>query len=124
MALFKQKTPQEIAAEKAKQAEASFRASPTGRALAALERGDEFFQIQITQQTIQSPLLLSPAGERKLEQAPESHKTDVLGQIQEVGWHLEHASWLFVQTGMNSKDELMIVSIFNSSRLTASMRNS
>jgi hypothetical protein len=107
MALFKQKTPEEVAAEKARQAETDFRASPTGRALTAFERGDQFFQVEMTQQTIQSPVFLNPTRDGSTNRRNSFKQTDVLGQIEEVGWHLEHASWVYVQTGMNSKDKVM-----------------
>ncbi len=31
--------------------------------------------------------------------------TDALGKIEEAGWHLEHASWVFIETGTSSRDK-------------------
>jgi hypothetical protein len=28
----------------------------------------------------------------------------VLGQIEQLGWHLEHAGWTFIETGATSSD--------------------
>lgn len=32
---------------------------------------------------------------------------DLLGQIEQVGWRLEQASWVYVQTGQNSRDKFL-----------------
>jgi hypothetical protein len=61
----------------------------------------------MTQETIQSPVFFDPGRDGRSNRRQSFSRTDVLGQIEEVGWHLEHASWLFVQTGMNSKDKVL-----------------
>ncbi|MGZ5362696.1 MAG: hypothetical protein ACXWZR_00685 [Mycobacterium sp.] len=32
---------------------------------------------------------------------------DLLGQIELAGWRLEHANWVYVQTGQNSRNNLI-----------------
>jgi hypothetical protein len=34
-------------------------------------------------------------------------RTDLLGQIEEAGWRLEHADWVYIQTGQNSRDKFL-----------------
>jgi hypothetical protein len=34
-------------------------------------------------------------------------RTDLLGQIEETGWRLQHADRVYVQTGQNSRDKFM-----------------
>lgn len=34
-------------------------------------------------------------------------RTDLLGQIEEAGWRLEHANWVYIQTGQNSRDKFL-----------------
>ena len=33
--------------------------------------------------------------------------TDLLGRIELAGWRLEHANWVYVQTGQNSRDKFL-----------------
>ena len=33
--------------------------------------------------------------------------TDILGQIEEVGWHLEHVGYVFVETGEVARSKVM-----------------
>ena len=107
MALFTQKTEEERAADAARKAEAAFWSSPQGKAAQAFERGDEFFQIEIPHSSItgfaNAAFNSSTAGKirRKLT------RTDLLGQIEESGWRLEHADWVYIQTGQNSRDKFL-----------------
>jgi hypothetical protein len=32
---------------------------------------------------------------------------DLLGKIEELGWRLEHATWLFIETGSSSREKLL-----------------
>jgi hypothetical protein len=116
--IFNQQTEHERAAEAALKAEAqaaakagkaaeAFRKSPPGQATEAFERGDRFFQIQLTQETIQSPLFLNPARDGRTNSRRSFNSTDVLGQIEEVGWRLEHTGWVFIEMGHNSTNKVM-----------------
>jgi hypothetical protein len=40
-------------------------------------------------------------------QVAQAGAPDVLGQIEELGWHLEHASWVFMATGESSRDKFL-----------------
>ena len=35
-----------------------------------------------------------------------THATDTLGQIEEMGWHLEHVGYVFVETGEISRNKV------------------
>jgi hypothetical protein len=68
--------------------EALFWASPVGRATRARQRGDRFFQIELDDATLAAYAEAGEAGGRRARRA-----ADLLGQIEELGWHLEHVSW-------------------------------
>ena len=105
--LFKQKTEEERAAEAARNADAAFWASPQGKATEAFQRGDEFFQTEIPHSSVTgfTNAAFNSATAGKIRR--QSTRTDLLGQIEEAGWHLEHASWVYVQTGQNSRDKFL-----------------
>ena len=71
--------------------------SPAGLARAARQRGDRFFQLQmvITSFVGATPTL-----------GPEA--TDVLSAIEDEGWHLEHAGYVYVETGATSDPRLVL----------------
>jgi hypothetical protein len=97
----------ERAAKKARAAEAKFQASPVGQAIAAFERGDSFFQTRVTEETIKSSVMSPPGRNGSTNNRSTFTSTDVLGQIEEVGWRLEHASWVYVQTGQNTANKTL-----------------
>ncbi len=107
MALFKQKTDEERAADAARAAEKAFWASPQGQALKAFERGDEFYQVEIPHSSVTgfTNAAFNNATAGKIRQR--LTRTDLLGQIEEAGWHLEHADWVYIQTGQNSRDKFL-----------------
>jgi hypothetical protein len=82
MALFKKTSPEE-----------KFAGSRLGQALAAYERGHAFFQLRAVTSEVNEPVPASTP-------AREFNRTDLLGQIEEIGWRLEHASWVWVEMGM------------------------
>ena len=107
MALFKQKTEAELAADAARAAEKAFWGSPQGQALKAFERGDEFYQAEIPHSSVTgfTNAAFNSATAGKIRQR--LTRTDLLGQIEEAGWHLEHADWVYIQTGQNSRDKFL-----------------
>lgn len=107
MALFSMKTDEQRAADAAKKAEAAYWASPQGKAAQAFARGDEFFQIEIPHSSVTG---FTNAAFNSATQATIRRKlsrTDLLGQIEETGWHLLHADWVYIQTGQNSRDKFL-----------------
>jgi hypothetical protein len=73
--------------------EAAFWASPVGEAARAKLRGDRFFQIELDDETLTAyaESATTTAGGRRVRRT-----CDLLGQIEELGWHLEHVSWWHV----------------------------
>lgn len=95
------------AAREQTKAEAAYWASPVGQAAQAKQRGDRFFQITIEASQLRgrSTDFLGPSSTsttRRVQGVP-----DVLGQIEAVGWHLEHVGYVFVETGTNSRDKVL-----------------
>ena len=106
------KSQEEKAQKQAEREAEAYAASPVGRAEAAHKRGDTFFQVEIDVQPdtpswgdVVSSVLASVLP-RKAPKAPEAPKsTDVLGDIERIGWQLEHAGYVYVQTGSSSSGD-------------------
>ena len=117
MAMFK--TPEEkedeqaraqaAVAEQARQAaeardRAAWLASPVGAATAAKEAGERFLELQLP---VGGHLGQASWGTATGERTVTSSAA-VLGQIEEVGWRLEHASYFFMVTGESSTDRFFL----------------
>lgn len=93
------------ASERAKQ-EAAYWASPVGRAALAKQRGDRFFQLEL-----QTTELAGHSSDFWVSDVSKTRRTngatDILGQIEELGWRLEHAGWVFIETGTSSRDKVL-----------------
>jgi hypothetical protein len=109
MALFRSETEEEKAAkaaqrerEEAEKAQREYLESPIGQADQAHDRGDLFFQIEIPHASMKGSVTWAGNLNKKKTYggAP-----DTLGQIEQLGWRLEHASWVYVQTGQESRDK-------------------
>lgn len=86
-----------VAAEQ-EDARRRYLASPIGQADTARQRGDRFFQISLTESEVEgrsSDWTFS----QSITVTTVHGATDVLGQIEELGWHLEHVGYVFVETG-------------------------
>jgi hypothetical protein len=64
--------------------------SPFSDAARARMRGDRFFQVELDHDTIASYASSSNGGQRARRS---SGATDLLGQIEDIGWSLEHVTW-------------------------------
>jgi hypothetical protein len=89
------------------QQEAAYWASPVGRADAAYRTGAMFFQVDIPHTSLTGSTNAAWGVRTQAQQRQHGPATDVLGQIEHVGWRLEQASWVYVQTGQNSRDKFM-----------------
>jgi hypothetical protein len=96
-------------AERAKAAEeerqrAAFLATPIGRATAAKEAGQEFFEVQLP--------VATHAGSAGFGSADGRHSTQssavTLGEIEKLGWRLEHAGYVYMVTRESSTDHFMV----------------
>jgi multidrug efflux pump subunit AcrA (membrane-fusion protein) len=106
--LFNQKTDQEKQEERLAQeqerraqaereAQAKYLASPVGKAEAAYNAGQMFFQL--TTNISQIDGRSSDWNYSQSTLTKRFNATDTLGQIEEMGWHLEHVGYVFVETG-------------------------
>lgn len=96
------KSEEEKAQKRANRAANAYAASPTGRAEAAFERGDSFFEIQLDVDrdgpswSNLLPAALSAVIPGKKNKGPEPREsTDILGDIERVGWLLEHVGYVY-----------------------------
>jgi len=116
MPMFSQKTEEEkqfarAAKElrEAEQAEREARArylrTPVGQAETAYEAGQAFFQLTANISQIQGKA--SDWGYSQSTQTRRFNATDVLGQIEEIGWHLDHVGYVFVETGEIARSKVM-----------------
>jgi len=95
---------QQRQATEAAQVQAEFAASPVGRATAAFQAGARFFQIELEVSALSGGPSWFGSSDNTVSHTDGA--TDVLGQIEEVGWRLEHAGWVFIETGATSTDRM------------------
>ena len=82
--------------------DAAFWASPVGEAARARLRGDHFFQIELDDATLTAyaeSAAVNAVGRRV------RRTCDLLGQIEELGWHLEHVSWWHAGSDLHTSAE-------------------
>ena len=81
-----------------------FLASPVGAATAAKEAGEPFFEIQLELGGhVGSASFGSAAGHRMT-----SSSAATLGEIERLGWRLEHAGYYFMVTGETSTSRVFV----------------
>ena len=91
------------AAEEQRKREA-FLATPIGAATAAKEQGQMFFEVQL-----EVGGHVGSAGFGTIESRRTSTSSAaVLGQIEKLGWRLEHAGYYFMITGETSTDRVFV----------------
>jgi hypothetical protein len=77
----------------------AFWTSPVGAAARARLRGDHFFQIELDGATLTAYAESAARSSADSAAGRRARRTcDLLGQIEELGWHLEHVSWWGVGT--------------------------
>lgn len=76
-------------------------ATPVGQAEAAYEAQQMFYQFTANISTTEGRTLQGWSGPAAWERRFNS--TDMLGQIEELGWHLEHVGYVFVETGVDER---------------------
>lgn len=83
---------------------AAFLATPVGAATAAKEAGQRFFEVQLEVGGHRGSAGFGTAsGQRSATSSAE-----VLRQIEDIGWSLEHAGYFFMITGESSTDRMFI----------------
>lgn len=93
------KTQEQKDEEARQKAAAAYAESPVGRAEAAKARGDLFFQIEIEINSVSGTSGLGSSTGRVRQHGG---RPDVLGQIEDAGWRLEHVGYVFIETGSTS----------------------
>ena len=90
--------------------------TPVGRAETALQTGQRFFQFTaqvsaVSGKSTDLGLALGVIGTPMLPTSTTTTRrfdsTDVLGQIEEIGWRLEHVGYVFVETGEVSRGKML-----------------
>jgi hypothetical protein len=82
----------------------AFRATPVGAALAAKEAGQPFFEIQLEVGSHTGSAGFGSAEGRRTT----SSSAGTLGEIEKLGWRLEHASYFFMVTGETSTSRVFV----------------
>ena len=91
-----------VAEEERKRAE--FLATPVGAATAARDAGQEFFEIQLEVGAHSGTASFGSAqGQRTT-----SSSAGILGDIEQVGWRLEHAGYFYMLTGETSTKKVLV----------------
>lgn len=94
-------------AQAAAQAEAAYWRSPVGQAAQAKIAGNTFFQLTINVSTLKgrSSDFLGPSSSSRTRHSRGA--PDLLGQIEDLGWHLEHVGYVFVETGTSTRGKML-----------------
>jgi hypothetical protein len=83
---------------------AAYLATPVGAATAAKEAGQRFFEVQLEVGGHRGTASFGTADGQRTS----ASSAEVLAQIEELGWHLEHAGYYFMITGETSTDRMFI----------------
>jgi len=84
---------------------ARYPGDPVGRAETAHQEGRTFFQLTVPISEVEGK-----ASDWSFSQSTQTRRfaaTDILGQIEEVGWHLDHVGYVFVETGEVARSKVM-----------------
>lgn len=90
-------------------AEEAFLKSPVGRATEARAEGAGFFHVELEMSEVgrsNLDLLAGYGGAPGVDRKRAGH-ADVLAQVEDVGWRLEHVGYVYVETGQVSRDKLL-----------------
>jgi hypothetical protein len=82
----------------------AFMATPVGAATVAKEEGQPFFEIQLEVGRHTGSAGFGTAEGRRTT----SSSAATLGEIEKLGWRLEHASYYFMVTGQTSTDRMFV----------------
>jgi hypothetical protein len=81
-----------------------FMATPVGAATIAMEEGQPFFEVQLEVGGHTGSASFGSAEGRRTT----SSSAAVLGEIEKLGWRLEHVSYYFMVTGETSTDRIFL----------------
>lgn len=88
-----------------KRASEAYTSGPVGQAQTAYANGDAFYQVEMEV----SALVGSHSSFGSSENAKENFSSpgSTLGQIEAIGWRLEHVGYVFVETGSTSTNRVL-----------------
>lgn len=86
-------------------AESDFSNSPQGLAREAFKAGQRFFQIVLPISETARTALDVMGGGKDFKTTHDRNHPHVLEDIESEGWHLEHANFIFEETGSVSRDK-------------------
>jgi len=98
---------QKAEAEAQAKAEKEFAESPVGRARAAATAGDRFFQVAIPLSETERTFGGVIGGDKNAIKTTGRDHHEALAAIEDEGWHLEHAGYIFQETGSVSRDKFL-----------------
>jgi hypothetical protein len=101
--LLAARTEQASAAEKKRQYDA-FLASPVGAATAAKEAGETFFEVQLRVGSHTGTAGFGSTDGRHIT----ASSANTLGEIEKLGWRLEHTGYYFMLTGETSTARVFV----------------
>lgn len=81
-------------------------ASPLGQATLAKEAGQTFFEIQVEVGRAEGQAMWGTRDYASSEQITSS--AELLGEIERLGWRLEHAGYVFRMTGQSSTERMFV----------------
>lgn len=81
-----------------------FMATPVGAATIAKQEGQPFFEVQLEVGGHTGSAWFGSAEGRRTT----SSSAAILGEIEKLGWRLEHASYYFMVTGETSTDRIFL----------------
>lgn len=84
-----------------------YAASPVGQAEAALKRGSRFFQFSMPASSLSGERSWYGSSSNSIVSARADDGPDVLTRIEDLGWRLEHASYVFVETGASTSQRFL-----------------
>jgi hypothetical protein len=97
-----QERAEQVRAAKEQRERAAYLATPLGAADAAMAAGEPFFEVQLE--------VGRHTGTAGFGAADGRHSTassaTILGEIEQLGWRLEHASYVFMVTGESSTSKV------------------
>lgn len=81
-------------------------ASPLGQATTAKQAGQAFFEVQVEVGRAEGQAMWGTRNYASSEQITSS--AELLGEIERLGWRLEHAGYVFRMTGQSSTERMFV----------------
>lgn len=81
-------------------------ASPLGMATAAKEAAQTFFEVQLEVGRAEGTAMWGTRDHISSEQI--SSSAELLGEIEQLGWRLEHVGYVFRMTGQSSSERIFV----------------